>query len=215
MLVNCDQCGIATDKRPRDIRRFKHYFCSWDCRTKYFDRRVYVPCKFCGTQVFRSQAKARKPVFCSSSCSAKYHNPNRLQARPSCIQCMKTLDLMTGKFCSNKCQGDYQYLKYVERWLAGVETGGFPKLSRHIKRWLVIRDGEKCNLCGWNGKNPVTGNIAVEIDHVDGNPRNNRPDNLRFLCPNCHSLTPTYGALNKGNGRTSARKNMVIETDRG
>ncbi|HEY1428246.1 MAG TPA: hypothetical protein VGF18_01645 [Candidatus Tumulicola sp.] len=31
------------------------------------------------------------------------------------------------------------------------------------------------------------------MDHINGVPNDNRPENLRMLCPNCHSLTPTYG----------------------
>lgn len=49
----------------------------------------------------------------------------------------------------------------------------------------------RCELCGtgnqWNGK-PLT----LQIDHVDGNNKNCLLDNLRFLCPNCHSQTPTF-----------------------
>lgn len=49
----------------------------------------------------------------------------------------------------------------------------------------------KCALCGnpgeWLG-NPM----ELEIDHTDGNWRNNLFENLRYLCPNCHSQTPTH-----------------------
>ena len=48
--------------------------------------------------------------------------------------------------------------------------------------------------------------IPLLADHIDGNWRNNVENNLRLLCPNCDSLSPTYAALNRGNGR----KNRAI-----
>jgi 5-methylcytosine-specific restriction endonuclease McrA len=42
--------------------------------------------------------------------------------------------------------------------------------------------------------------LVLELDHINGNNRDHRPNNLRFLCPNCHSQTPTWGNRgNKGN----------------
>ena len=39
--------------------------------------------------------------------------------------------------------------------------------------------------------------IPLELDHIDGNTFNHSKDNLRFLCPNCHTLTSTYRGKNK------------------
>lgn len=47
--------------------------------------------------------------------------------------------------------------------------------------------------------------IPLHVDHEDGDPTNNTESNLRALCPNCHSLTSTYGALNRGRGRATRR----------
>ncbi|MGH7716001.1 MAG: HNH endonuclease signature motif containing protein [Vulcanimicrobiaceae bacterium] len=70
-------------------------------------------------------------------------------------------------------------------------------------RWAVIRylGFEACSRCGWAERHPTTGRIPVEVEHIDGDWRNNRPANLTLLCPSCHALTPTYRALNWGRGR--------------
>lgn len=63
--------------------------------------------------------------------------------------------------------------------------------ARYLREGLVsLGREEKCEDCGitnqWNGKH-----IRLEIDHKDGQFWNDMPDNLRFLCPNCHSQYPT------------------------
>lgn len=71
--------------------------------------------------------------------------------------------------------------------------------SDRLKRALLAQGlEERCALCGieavWRGR-PLT----LEVDHIDGNWRNNSVGNLRFLRPNCHSTTDTYRG--RGTGR--------------
>ncbi len=54
----------------------------------------------------------------------------------------------------------------------------------------------QCELCGW-AKISDDGRIPVELDHINGDKTNNRLNNLRILCPNCHSLQLTHRGKNK------------------
>lgn len=57
-----------------------------------------------------------------------------------------------------------------------------------------------CELCGW-AKRTLDGRIPVELDHINGDNTDNRLENLRILCPNCHSLQPTHRGKNKARWR--------------
>lgn len=59
-----------------------------------------------------------------------------------------------------------------------------------IKSRLIKELGHKCRRCNntkWNDKN-----IPLELEHINGNNRDNSKENLSLLCPNCHAQTPTY-----------------------
>lgn len=103
---------------------------------------------------------------------------------------------------------DYTHKKYIDDWKNGREKGsrGSYSTSSHIRKYLLEKFDNKCSLCGWSEKNQYTGKIPLEIDHIDGNYSNNKEENLRLLCPNCHSLTSTYKGANKGHGRSGRSK---------
>ena len=107
-----------------------------------------------------------------------------------------------GKYCSNKCQRSYQHEEKIKAWLAGEITLNTVNVSKYIRNHLLDKCGNKCSKCGWCEIHPVTGKVPLEINHIDGNATNNIPENMEVLCPNCHSLTPTYKNLNKGFGRS-------------
>lgn len=109
------------------------------------------------------------------------------------------------KYCSNKCQIDFQYKNYIKDWKSNIKSGDrgivTKTISQHLKRYLMEKYGNRCVLCGWKKKHPITGVVPLEIDHIDGNAENNLEGNLQLICPNCHALTPFFKNLNKGNGR--------------
>ncbi len=67
------------------------------------------------------------------------------------------------------------------------------KSEVQIRKRLLNERGRKCEKCGWKEKNPFySWLIPVQINHKDGNPDNNKEENLEVLCPNCHSLSEFY-----------------------
>lgn len=72
-------------------------------------------------------------------------------------------------------------------------------VSRHVVKGRIIRDElliYKCSCCGlgdsWNNKK-----LSLQLDHINGINNDNRLENLRFLCPNCHTQQDTYAAKNR------------------
>lgn len=146
----------------------------------------------CGNPVFSRSLNAK---YCSEACAKLRFQ----RVRGSCLQCNKPLPRVQYKYCSNACQHEHQFhlrIKQLEAGECRTNTS-----NRFIRRYLVERFGEKCANCGWAERHPVTGKVPVEVEHIDGDWRNNCSSNLTLLCPNCHSLTPTYRALNWGRGR--------------
>jgi endogenous inhibitor of DNA gyrase (YacG/DUF329 family) len=133
---------------------------------------------------------------------------NSKKPRPNCPVCGKETYRTDYKYCSNKCQAEYQYQLYIQKWRSGEKNGlqAIGIVSSHVKRYLRRKFENKCCLCGWDEVNQKIGYSPLVADHIDGNWRNNIESNLRLICPNCDSLTPTYAGSNRGKGR----KNRVL-----
>jgi hypothetical protein len=129
-----------------------------------------------------------------------------------CLYCRKEIVRQPSHFdenqtyCSQRCFADFRYLTYIKEWKDGKVNGGRANgflISNYVRRYLFEKYENKCCKCGWNETNQVTGKSPLQINHIDGNSVNNLEENLELLCPNCHSLTPTFMALNKGKGNNA------------
>lgn len=100
------------------------------------------------------------------------YNPNRggKGTKRICLKKIQLIDILSGKY------PDYQTFKLKNRL---IQEG--------YKKNIC----EECNISKWNGKD-----LNCELDHIDGNRTNHSLDNLKILCPNCHSQTSTYKSKN-------------------
>ncbi len=231
MKINCHYCNTEVEKNNGEITRSQRLgrklFCSLSCSVKQQqkDKHARFVEAYDANPTLCEQCKLPLPYekrrnrFCGSSCAAIINNslfPKRekiakivldpivqVEAKKCyCKQCNNELTTTTQTFfCSSYCSEEYRRQEQYKKIENGEKVG-----VRPLKRYLIHKRGNRCESCGWDKINPITGNCPIEIDHIDGNSENNSLDNLKLLCPNCHSLTSTYKNLNKGKGRHSRRK---------
>lgn len=163
-------------------------------------------CKNCNKEM---DYEKRNNVFCDSSCAATYNNIGKSRSKKPIIECLtckkpfRYSHHSKNMYCSNACQQVNSRNQRIEKWLA---TGAFDAINvpGWAKNYIRTQRGDKCQVCSteyWNGVK-----LPLECDHVDGNASNNHIDNLRLICPNCHSLTSSFKGKNRGNGRTHRYK---------
>lgn len=163
-------------------------------------------CKHCGKEINENS------VFCSSSCSATFNNKNR---KPHSEETKQRISGSVKNWVSNLKENDpTKYEEYRKRQaeaslkrygnkeerdkirITKLLVDNFSELGEERKRKrIILEQNGKCLQCGiseWRGV-PIT----LEMDHIDGNRFNNNRENLVCICPNCHSITPTFRAKNK------------------
>lgn len=147
-------------------------------------------CECCGKEL---PYEKRNNKFCSSSCAASKNNIGvRRNFNPN-----KHL---------KKEKEDIEKIKF-EKWKNGENfVRGTCQVPTFIRKYLIQKNECKCEKCGWGEINEFNGKVPLQIHHIDGNCTNNKEENLQLLCPNCHSLTDTFGSLNKNSKRFHRKK---------
>ncbi len=158
-------------------------------------------CEFCAKPIPFKDRLVNK--YCSRYCRAKAVNPVRkaknLKEVKSCRNC--GVPTKNPKFCSTVCSAAFSRFD-IAAWLRNDIDGSCVQgCSKAIKTYLIEESGNKCSKCGWSEIHPITLKVPLEINHIDGDSKNNKRENLEVLCPNCHSLTPNFRALNKKSSR--------------
>lgn len=135
-----------------------------------------------------------------------------------CTNCGKEFVLYkstTGKFCCSKCHKEYQYTEYIRKWKNGEVNGRTNSfnVSGYVRKYIFIKNNDTCEVCGKSYVNPFTGKSILQIHHVDGDCMNCTEDNLKLLCPNCHTMTENFGSRNKnGNKKRTEYFKKKIDT---
>jgi hypothetical protein len=161
-------------------------------------------CSKCGSVI--KQHFKKHYESCTGTGTQK-ENRKKYKCKFCGISIHKNFSGCCNKCCRNKLKDEY-YNKIIRLWKENKFDGmsGLNGLSSQIRRYIFEKFNNRCSICGWNKINPRTKKIPLEVEHIDGNYKNNKEENLTLLCPNCHSLTPTFGGLNRGNGRHYRRE---------
>jgi len=101
--------------------------------------------------------------------------------------CENTVKKGAGIYCSFVCEGKHR----TQKVLVTLESDGVVG-NIFLRKYLMKINDNKCQECGWGVPNPVLNKVCLDLHHIDGDSKNTRLSNVQLLCPNCHSLTPTY-----------------------
>jgi len=193
--ADCGRLGYLKTKHLHEARR--------KARQKDYDNNPKL-CKNC-EQALPFEKKQND--YCSQRCAglSRGKRPDASGIK-ICNQCQKQYKsyIPTAKYCSPKCHKDYEFNLIIEKWKNGIEKGYYGKtflIAPWLRKYLFIKYENKCCKCSWNQLHPITEKVPLEVNHIDGDASNCKENNLELLCPNCHSLTPNFRALNKSSKR--------------
>ena len=193
------QCQFCSSEFKQKKHASHQKYCSPLCGKKDRLSGLEYKCKTCH-KTYKPNSYCQN--FCSKSCSATFNNKGKRRhgLPPSaCKTCGKgPLKASQRKYCSRRCFHEFRQNKLVQSWLQNEVSGSDANhgLRATFRNYLLEEANHKCTRCGWCEPNPKLGRPILTIDHINGDWKDNHRKNLVVICYNCHTLTPTFGALN-------------------
>ena len=150
-----------------------------------------ILCENCGNEHDGTYGSGR---FCNTICSHSYSSNSKKEQTSKKISIAMKKRWARGPHISEeklKTIGKKGLEKQRQNRELLYEHGSWDELPLTFKKRRALEEqNDKCLICGineWQGK-PIT----LHFDHIDGDNNNNSRENVRFICPNCHSQTETY-----------------------
>ena len=109
-------------------------------------------------------------------------------------QCRKKFGFNAGSWWKARLRGEITTRTFGMPIPELLERGkSRPNIKQRLIRAGILENRcQDCGLSEWRGKR-----LSIQIDHINGVRDDNRLENLRMLCPNCHSQTETFGSRNR------------------
>ena len=136
--------------------------------------------------------------------ACRFESDHWYQFEMKCKYCNKEITNSKNKvYCNRKCKSQDESKVAIDKALVQMKENTIHHgcrivMKKVLKKYFGFKD--ECCICGiteWQGKP-----LPFILDHIDGNPLNNYPYNLRIICSNCDSQLDTYKKKNKlGRGK--------------
>lgn len=169
-------------------------------------------CPSCEKKFDTKIKEKKEKIFCSVACGNKNRKYSE-ETKNKISDSLKTSNKFQ-EYTNNKANAYYSLInieKRKEETKLNILKAEYHTLTfNRLKLRVLYEQDEKCNKCGlneWMGEI-----LTLELEHKDGNNKNNIRENLECLCPNCHSLTKTWKGRNKNNKRLKVGDKVLLDS---
>lgn len=190
MMIDCDCCQIELDRKPSQVTKYNHHFCSRKCNDEWRKAQTERFCQYCGEKIKRQPNGKRtsNEKYCSIECQGL---ASRKRVRFECEICGKQRELPQSHFnrhkhhtCSKRCAA----IVHSERMTGGGNSNykgshviRDDSIRKRLMRAARKRDNDTCQVCGNKNNLEVHHIIPFILIGEKGG-----LDNLITLCHKCH-----------------------------